>query len=204
MIPSGSLARRRRGVALIEMLVVVGLFAVLAMIAIGVSEALRTGGRLRVGARTMAQLLTHARSESVALGQGHGLAFARDSRGWYWRRARDGNGNGLRKSEIASGVDPVAGEPERLEQRVTGVRLGIPAGGPFPAPPPGTVRLSAADAPVRFGASDLVAFGPLGGGSSGTLFLTAGGRSLSAVVLYGPTARLRVWHYDPREDRWRR
>ena len=49
---------------------------------------------------------------------------------------------------------------------------------------------------------DLVSFGPEGSASSGTLYVTDGRRGLFAVVLFGPTARLRVWRFNPEERRW--
>jgi len=55
---------------------------------------------------------------------------------------------------------------------------------------------------VRFGRSDLVSFSPFGSSSSGTLYVTDGRRGLFAVVLFGPTARLRVWRFRPEERRW--
>jgi hypothetical protein len=55
---------------------------------------------------------------------------------------------------------------------------------------------------VRFGRSDLISFSPGGSASSGTLYVTDGRRGFYAVVLFGPTARLRVWRYRPEERRW--
>jgi hypothetical protein len=62
--------------------------------------------------------------------------------------------------------------------------------------------LVAGDDPVRFGRSDLVSFTPVGSASSGTLYVTDRRHALFAVVLFGPTARLRVWRFVPAERRW--
>jgi hypothetical protein len=59
------------------------------------------------------------------------------------------------------------------------------------------------DDPIRFGRGDLVAFSPLGSSSSGTIYLTDGRSELWAVVLYGATARVRVWRFDRTAGRWR-
>jgi hypothetical protein len=82
------------------------------------------------------------------------------------------------------------------------VTLGIPPGGPYPEAPPGTATLTAADDPVRFGRSDLVSFSPGGSASSGTLYVTDGRQGFYAVVLFGPTARLRVWRFRPEVRQW--
>ena len=91
---------------------------------------------------------------------------------------------------------------DALERQVPDVRLGLPPGGPYPEAPPGTGRLVAGDDPVRFGRSDLVSFSPVGSASSGTLYVTDGRDGLFAIVLYGPTSRLRVWRFRPLERRW--
>ena len=57
---------------------------------------------------------------------------------------------------------------------------------------------------MRFGRSDLVSFSPDGSASSGTLYVTDGRDGLYAVVLFGPTARVRVWRFDRRNGRWTR
>jgi len=91
---------------------------------------------------------------------------------------------------------------DAFDRTIPDVKLGIPPGGPFPEAPPGTDWLVAGDDPVRFGNSDLVSFTPVGSASSGTLYVTDGKRGLYAVVLFGPTARLRVWRFIPEERRW--
>ena len=80
------------------------------------------------------------------------------------------------------------------------VRIGLPSAR-VPEIPPGRAWLDPAD-PVQFGRSDLVAFGPFGSTSSGTLYLTDG-TACWAVVLFGPTCRTRVWRWDARHG-WRR
>jgi hypothetical protein len=47
-----------------------------------------------------------------------------------------------------------------------------------------------------------VSFGPSGSATSGTLYVTDGNRGLYAVVLFGPSSRLRVWRFIPEERRW--
>ena len=52
------------------------------------------------------------------------------------------------------------------------------------------------DDPIRIGSTDLLSFGPLGTATSGTLFLTDRHTRLYAVVLYGRTAKIRVWRFS--------
>jgi hypothetical protein len=165
---------------------------------------LRDGGRAAAGARTMATLLSAQRWKSVASRRVRGLQFRKIGNAWTWREVADGNGNGLRTAEITRGIDPVLSAEESLERQVQDVRLGLPPGGPYPEAPPGTGSLNAGDDPIRFGRSDLISFSPVGSASSGTLYVTDGRNGLFAIVLYGPTARLRVWRFLPRERQWTR
>jgi type II secretory pathway pseudopilin PulG len=191
-----------RGYTLAELLALLAIVAMAVAVTLPAAAMLRDGGRAAAGARTMATLLSAQRWKSVAAHRVRGLQFRKIGAGWTWREVADGNGNGLRSAEIARGVDPVLTADDALERQVADVTLGLPPGGPYPEAPPGTGRLSAGDDPVRFGRSDLVSFSPVGSASSGTIYVTDGRSGLFAVVLFGPTARLRVWRYRPEERRW--
>lgn len=191
-----------RGMTLIEALIVTALVGMALAVAVPALSSLREQGRTAAGARVLAMELHRMRWESVARRRAAGLWFARGPAGWEWHLVEDGNGNGLRTAEIASGVDTEISGPHRLHPRVEGVSLGFPPGGPFPEIPPGRGTIAGNDDPVRFGRSDLIAFSPLGRSSSGTLYVTDGGRGLYAIVLFGPSARVRVWRYDAQGGTW--
>jgi len=191
-----------KGYTLVELLAVLAVVAIAVAVALPAAATLREAGRAAAGARTMATVLSAQRWKGIAGHRTRGLQFRRTGAGWSWREVADGNGNGLRSAEIASGVDAVLGPDARLEQQVEFVTLGFPPGGPFPEAPPGRQMLAAGDDPVRFGRSSLISFSPVGSASSGTLYVTDGRAGLYAVVLFGPTARLRVWRWRPEERRW--
>ncbi len=191
-----------KGFTLVELLAVLAIVAMAVAVALPAAATLRDQGRAAAGARTIATLLSAQRWKSVAGHRVRGLQFRKTGTGWSWREVADGNGNGLRAAEIARGVDPVLGKDDVLERLVPDVTLGIPPGGSYPEAPPGTDTLRAGDDPVRFGRSTLVSFSPVGSASSGTIYVTDGRRGFFAVVLFGPTARLRVWRYRPAERRW--
>jgi prepilin-type N-terminal cleavage/methylation domain-containing protein len=191
-----------KGYTLAELLAVLAIVAMAVAVTLPAAAMLRDGGRAAAGARTMATILSAQRFKSVTGHRVRGLQFRRIGDTWTWREVADGNGNGLRTAEITRGVDPVLAADDSLGHLVQDVKLGLPPGGPFPEAPPGTDLLNPGDDPVRFGRSDLVSFSPVGSASSGTLYVTDGRAGLFAVVLYGPTARLRVWRFIPRERRW--
>lgn len=193
-----------RGITLAELVAVLGIASLVLVVALPAAAYVRDRGRAAAGARYMATRFQAERWKSVAQRNARGLAFERAASGWVFRVVEDGNGNGLRTSEIRRGVDRVVSGPHRLEELVEGVRPGFPPGGPFPKIPPERGLISDTDDPVQFGASDVVSFTPIGSSSSGTLYLTDGREALYGVVLFGPTVRVRVWRYDPRTGRWTR
>jgi prepilin-type N-terminal cleavage/methylation domain-containing protein len=191
-----------KGYTLVELVAALAILAMAVAVALPAAAMLRDGGRAAAGARTMATLLSAQRWKSVAGHRVRGLQFRKGASGWTWREVADGNGNGLRSADILRGIDPVLSQDDALGHQVQDVTLGFPPGGPYPEAPPGTQSLTPADDPVRFGRSTLVSFSPVGSASSGTLYVTDGRRGLFAVVLFGPTARLRVWRFNPEERRW--
>jgi prepilin-type N-terminal cleavage/methylation domain-containing protein len=191
-----------RGFTVAELLAVLAVLAIAAAVVLPGAAALTDVPRTQAGARVMAGLFSAERWKGVAGRRNVGFQFRKTGETWTWREVRDGNGNGLRTAEIASGVDAILASDRALESLVPGVRLGIPPGGPYPEAPPGTDLLTEADAPVRFGTSSIVSFGPFGSTTSGTLYVTDGRSGLYAVVLFGPSARLRVWRWDRGASRW--
>jgi hypothetical protein len=194
--------RTHAGTSLVETLVVLAL-ALMALAAVAPAAAyLRGEGRAAAGARHLAGRLAAARFKAVATRRGRGLFFEPAGGGWVWWDVEDGNGNGLRVAEIRRAVDRVVAGPHRLEHEVHGAFLGFPPRAAVPRIPPASGALTPPFDPVRFGGASLVAFSPTGAASSGTLYVTDGERGLFGVVLFGPTARLRVWRFDAGARRW--
>ena len=194
--------RRDRGFSLLEVLVVLVVMALMTAAAIPAVGRMRTAALTAAGARHLAISLHALRWKSVAEGMAHGMYFADDGSGWSWHVVRDGNGNGLRTAEVLAGTDPTLSGPHRTEDVASGVRLGFPPGGPFPRVPPAGGWIDDLDDPIRIGNTSLLSFGPLGTASSGTLYLTDGRERLYAIVLYGRTAKVRVWRFVPGSGRW--
>jgi len=135
-------------------------------------------------ARYLAARLASARAQAVARSANVALMFTvageRTTVGIY----ADGNGNGVRTREIASGIDPAAGAPMRLDVE-------------FPH-----VVLSLSDPPDPTLTSMLMSFTPLGTASSGTLYLRGRDGSQYGVRVLGATGRTRVLRYDATSHSW--
>jgi len=192
----------KRGYSLVELLVVMALLSIVFAASVPSLAYLRNEGRAAAGARCVATAIASARFKAVAKHHACGLFFEPLGGDWVFWEVEDGNGNDLRTAEIRNGTDRKVSGPHRLSDRVLGAALGFPPLGSLPVIPPGSGSLIPSADPVRFGSSDIVSFGPTGTGSSGTIYVTDGTRGLFAVVLYGPSARLRVWRYGAVERRW--
>ncbi len=158
--------------------------------------------RLDGAARSLSMQMQRARMEAIAQARAVGILFERTPGGGRWRMHADGGLTGILSTEIAAGIDAPIGDPRSLSADSPGVALGLPPTGPIPRIPPSTGVLLPGDDPIAFGGSDIFSASPTGSTSGGTLYLTDG-RSLRAVVAYGPTGRIRVWRYDAETGRWR-
>ena len=183
---------RTHGITLLETVVYLVLVSLAAVVVVPALGSMRASALTAAGARHLAVTLHALRWKSVAQGRGHGLYFVRDTMGWCWYEVRDGNGNGLRVAEIANGSDPTLAGPRRLEN----------VGSPIPRVPPSTGWIDDLDDPIRIGNTKLLAFSPSGTSSSGTLYVTDRRERLYAVVLYGMTAKIRVWRYTAASGQW--
>ena len=195
--------RRRSGHSLLELLVVLILLGIGTVLAFPAAADRLAVARASAAAREIALTMHALRWRAVARHASHGLLFQRDTRGWYWYVVRDGNGNGLSVAEVRRGTDLTLSGPHRISDRIQGIYPGFPPAPRIPRIPPRTGAMPDVVDPLQFGRSDLVVFSPAGSASSGTLYLTDGRYALRAVVLFGPTARVRVWRLDTREGRWR-
>jgi prepilin-type N-terminal cleavage/methylation domain-containing protein len=194
--------RNSLGYSFVELLVVMAILSIVVAAAVPSLAYLRTEGRAAAGARYVATAIGAARFRAVARHHACVLFFEPRGGEWVFYEVEDGNGNDLRTAEIRNGTDRILSGPHRLSERVAGAALGFPPLGSLPAIPPSGGSLIPSPDPIRFGSSDIVSFGPGGTGSSGTIYVTDGQRGLFGVVLFGPSARLRVWRYSAVERRW--
>ena len=195
------MARRLRGsdpgFTVLELLFVMAIAGTLA--AIAVSHGLRALDEFhtRNAARHLAQRIASARIDAVRRSTAHGLRFTASAADYTMTAVIDGNGNGVRTSELASGVDRVVGDPERIDSHFPGVSFGFHEGVPdADGNPPGSLD------GVRIGASRLLVVQIDGTATSGTLYLRGRGRTQYAVRILGVTGRVRVLRFDLVRQRW--
>ncbi|MFL6292022.1 MAG: Tfp pilus assembly protein FimT/FimU [Thermoanaerobaculia bacterium] len=196
--------RSERGFQLVELLVVLALFMIMA--GLTVPSFLRISGqwRMRLAAEEVVGAMRLARAFAVRRCANVALKFRPRADGHAtYALYRDADGDGVLNRDIDLGVDPMVAPPQRLELLGTQVRFGFPPGrlARDPAAPRKWVRNG--DDPIRFNNSNLASFGPLGTATPGTVFLTDGQSSLAAVRVTGRTGRVKVVVYDFEEEVWK-
>jgi prepilin-type N-terminal cleavage/methylation domain-containing protein len=196
--------RDERGFQLVELLVVLAIFAL--FLAMTAPPILRISGelRLRLAAQEVVSAMRLARATAVRHCANVALKFRPRADGRStWALYRDGDGDGVLTKDIDKGVDPQMAPPRQLEQIGSRVRFGFPPGRPARDPGDPSSWLRRGDDPIRFNSSDLASFGPLGTATPGTVYLTSGDGGLAAVRVTARTGRVKVIVYDFDEEVWK-
>ena len=199
---SGPGLSRASGLSAVELIVVLALAA--SLLAATASGAFQLQGALSVRSAAAELSSTFVRARAYALTRGVAVAvkFRRDGGRYEWALYRDGNGNGVRTAEIASGVD------RSLALSVpwfrTDVRPGILRGTPVPDPSTPGVPLDRLDDPIRFNNSDLCSVSPTGESTPGSVYLWDGRDRMAVVRVFGRSAKIRTLFHFRGEKDWRK
>ena len=141
-----------RGYSLVEVLIVLVLGIALLAATIPRGRALVHEQRLRGAAYYVRSLLRQVRARAAAEARYVGIVFDEVDGDPVFSLYGDGNGNGIRRADIARGIDEKLREPYRLSETFPGVRYGsLPAGAGEPFFPG-----------LLIGRSKIVSFSPIG------------------------------------------
>jgi type II secretory pathway pseudopilin PulG len=190
--------RSTYGYSLIELLFALGLIVTLG--AIAVPQLLTSVDDVRAAGavRYMATKLHQVRMEAVVRSSDVALYVVQASGGYRFATYLDGNGDGVRTSDIQSRVDTQLTPFERLPDRFSGVDFGVLPGLPpvdSGSPAPGTD-------PIKLGSSNILTFTALGSSSTGSLYVRGSRDSQYVIRVYGETGKTRVLRFDARLRRW--
>ena len=192
-----------RGHTLIESLALVFLIGLGTAIAVPYLGAVHRDAALRRATDNVLSQLWRARAESVTTGAATALVLDRFPDGrWRCRVARDGDGDGIRRSDLKSGRDTVVGRV--LELKAGGAGFGILREVSVPNPSGGGVLGGDLDDPVRAGSGDILTFTPQGTATSGSLYLTDHRGAMRAIRIFGVTGRMRTLEWRIGWEEWRR
>lgn len=185
------------GFTLIELLLFVAISATLLAIAVPLATSALDDMRTAMAARYLAGRILAARLDALQRSTCVGFRFEPSSADYLFSTYTDGNQNGIRTTDIASGVDPIDATGERLADRFASVRFGLAAA----VPDLDGVRQMTDTDGVRIGSPKILTLSPDGTASSGTVYLR-GARAQYAVRVLGATGRTRVFHYQRGANQW--
>jgi type II secretory pathway pseudopilin PulG len=185
------------GFTVVELLLVVAISVTMLAISIPLTGDALDDQRTRSAATYLSGRIGDARIEAIKRSTRVALRF--EPAGWDYRFGEylDGNGNGVRTADIASGVDRELASRSPLSAQFPGVTFGLLPG----LPDLDDQRAMDASDGVRIGSSRILTLGPDGTATSGTLYLH-GRQAQFAVRILGATGRTRVLRFDPGGQRW--
>ncbi len=186
------------------MLVVIALAGFIISISTPHLSKMAAKGKVRAATREMTALFREARYEAVSKKMHIGFEFQRKEEGFLFCKFQDGNSNGIRRKDIKDGKEILLGGPYQIKSRYGNIDFSILKGKPVSKIPPGKGKLDHPDDPIKFGRSDIISFSPSGNSSSGSIYISDGNNLMMAIVIFGPTVRIRVWDYDYENNKWRR
>jgi prepilin-type N-terminal cleavage/methylation domain-containing protein len=187
---------RSSGFTLLELLLVTSIVATLAMVSIPVTAGALDEMRTAMAARYLEGRIMNARATAVKRSARVALRFEPVGGDYCFGEFFDGNGNGVRSSEIASGLDPELASSRCLSDLFPGIVFGVQPGVKDVDGAP----LTTGDG-LRIGASRLLTLGPDGTATSGTLYVH-GRRRQYAVRILGATGRTRVLRFERGSGQW--
>jgi hypothetical protein len=188
--------RGEDGLSLIELVFAGALGAVMIGVALPLTGDALDEARTSGAARYVAAQLVNCRMDAVNRSRSVALRFEASTPDYQIAAYVDGNGDGVRTTDIRVGVDRRLGMPRQVGDDFPGVRFGLASG----LPDADGVTGTSTDG-VRIGVARILTMSPDGTATSGTLYLQ-GRRAQYAVRVLGATGRTRVLKYDTGRRAW--
>ncbi len=189
-----------RGATLLDTLFALVLCVTMAAIAVPVVGGSLDRERTIVGTQYLAGQLQRARLESLKQGRSVAVRLEIVDQRACLQLFVDGNGNGVSQRDIDRAIDPPLAPPEYLDDRSRDVSLRV---NQRIVDVGGAGEIAPGDDPLRIGNTALLAFSPLGGATSGTLYVAAHRGPQMAIRVFGGTGRVRVLMFDAQARQWR-
>lgn len=192
--------RSNRGLAFVDILVTTTTLVVLSAISAPMLSGLHDDAQVRAAARYVSGRLHAARLEALRRNTTVSLRMSDAADAYAFRLYVDGDGDGVLQQDIDAGVDVPLDRDDRLADHFRGVTFRVAADVPDIG---GGDMVAAQSDPLRIGRTRFVSFNPLGGCTSGTLFIAGSRGPQAAVRLLGQTGRMRVLWFDAAARQWR-
>jgi len=192
------------GYTLLDLLMVVAILGFVALVVYPPFIRTTSSLRLKMAAQQMAGAMRLARAYAIRHNANVAVKFRTEDDGTVtYALYRDGDGDGVRTSDLESGKDPEVWAPRRLHYFNGSVRVGIPPGRPPRHPGNPGRRLDGLDDPIKLNSSDLASFSPLGTATPGSIYLCDDYRHLVVVRTYHVSGKVTIASYDEMSETWR-
>ena len=152
--------------------------------------------RAASAARYVAGRIGSARIDAVRRARAVALRFEAVDGDYEYAPYEDGNGNGVRTTEVRAGIDRPLGPFERLGDKFPGVRFEL-----APATPDADGDMNTGADGVRIGSAQLLTMSADGTATSGTLYVR-GRKGQYAIRVLGVTGRTRMLQYSAGNRTW--
>lgn len=189
-----------RGATLPDTLFALALCVTMAAIAVPVVGGSLDRERTIIGTQYLAGQLQRARLESLKQGRSVAVRLEIVDQRTRLQLFVDGNGNGVSQRDIDRAIDPPLAPPEFLDDRSRDISLRV---NQRIVDVSGAGEIAPGDDPLRIGNTALLSFSPLGGATSGTLYVAAHRGPQMAIRVFGGTGRVRVLLFDAQARQWR-
>jgi prepilin-type N-terminal cleavage/methylation domain-containing protein len=190
---------RQKGLTLLELLVVIAIVGMTCAVSFPAFRSINGRRAVRAAAGEIRTAFNGARSRALSTSRNCGLKFTLSAGEWKYALYDDGDGDGVRNEDIASGIDRQLTRPRRvleLERRAAislpPVTMIDPDGDPLPPTKP----------PVQFNKSAICSFSPTGTATPGTIYLTDAAGDAWCVRVLGASAKTRLLRYNWLTKKW--
>ncbi len=189
-----------RGTSLLEIVVVLALLALLVLVGIAPLTDLLAEEGLIAATREVSAILSAACARAVFQGADVGVKWTSLGGDLTLSVYQDGNGNGVTTADIRKGVDRLVAGPYWLRGKYPGITFSfVPS---FNDADPGGAAIGNLADPIRFGASDICSFSPLGKASPGSVYLSNRKRRQAAVRVTPMNAKIQIFTWHGRTQKW--
>lgn len=190
---------QKRGFTLVELLIGMAIVGLVAAIGVPAFLTINRHAAAHAAANEFRSIFAECRSRAITRGISAGVKFTKVDGVWMYALYDDGNGDGIRNHDIATGADRMVAPQRRVLKESSLATIGLL---------PGRIKdpdgdwLTPSRSPVQFNSSTIASFSPLGSATPGSVYLTDRQGEIYAVRLFGTTAKVTLLRYNRGRKRW--
>jgi hypothetical protein len=197
---TGGLRLTELGASTTELLVATAVSGLLIAISVPVLDDGLRGAAMNRAAAQVQGLLVRCRAVAVMRGHACAVVFDRDDDGsWRCYVAEDGDGDGIRRTDIHQKIDVVVGRVVTIASG--GAGPGILTGTEVPDPSGRGILGGDLGDPIRAGRGNIITFSARGTATPSSVYFTDFSRRMLVLRVYGGTGRINrlAWRRGLRE-----